>query len=84
MELDQDFVLAYKNRGNAYYQSGDLEQSITDFNKAIELAPDFASAYFNRGSAYVDIGDLEQALTDYTKAIEPGFDLTFKGLVLKQ
>ena len=49
----------YTKRGIAFYHSGDLEQAIADFTKAIELDPDDAKAYNNRGVAYRKTGDLE-------------------------
>jgi tetratricopeptide (TPR) repeat protein len=58
------------NQGVANYNSGDYEQAIADYSKAIELDPDDATAYSNRGSAYKESGDLEQAIADYNKAIE--------------
>jgi len=42
----------YYNRGNAYYDKGQYDQAITDFNKALEINPRYADAYNNRGFAY--------------------------------
>ncbi len=45
-------------------------QSITDYDKAIELNPDDAKAYFNRGLAYGDLGQHWKAFSDYLKPIQ--------------
>ena len=63
-------AVAYLNQGNAYADSGDLEQAILSYDKAIELNPEFTEAYFNRGYIYHSSGDPERAILDYDKAIE--------------
>ena len=49
---------------------GESDNSITDYNKAIESAPDSADVYYNRGDAYDEIGEYGKAIVDYSKAIE--------------
>ena len=58
------------NQGVANYNSGDYEQAMADYNKAVELDPDYALAYYNRGMSYVDSGDLEQAIADFEWYLE--------------
>jgi tetratricopeptide (TPR) repeat protein len=60
---------AYFDRGDAYYQKGDLTAALSDFNKAIELKPDYQHAYRERGDLYYDMGKKDQALADYNEAI---------------
>ena len=60
----------YSNRGNAYKAKGNLDQAISDYNKAIEIDSNLAEAYNNRGNAYQTKGNLDQATLDYNKAIE--------------
>jgi tetratricopeptide (TPR) repeat protein len=60
----------YNNRGNTYKNKGDLDQAISDYNKAIEINPNLADAYSNRGAVYQDKGNLDQALSDCNKAIK--------------
>ncbi len=69
----------YLERGNTHAQSGNLEQAIADYSRAIELAPDFVDAYNNRGFAYARAGNLEKAFADYGQAIElnPGYALVY-------
>jgi tetratricopeptide (TPR) repeat protein len=56
-------------RGTVYRDRGDLDQAISDCNKAIELDPECAEAYNSRGIAYVKKDNIDQAIADYNKAI---------------
>jgi tetratricopeptide (TPR) repeat protein len=60
----------YLNRGLAYQFSGDLEQAIADYTRAIEADRNLAEAYINRGNIYAYTGRPDLALSDYDKAIE--------------
>ena len=44
-------ALVYLNRGNAKYESGDMDGAIADATKALQLKPDFALAYQYRAIA---------------------------------
>jgi len=43
--LDSNSAQAYYNRGNTWYEKGDYDRAISDYNKAIELNPTYADAY---------------------------------------
>src|SRR5580700_6899245 len=60
----------FVNRAIARDSKGDLDGSIADCTKAIELNPKFFIAYDNRGNAKRAKGDLDGAIDDYSKAIE--------------
>ena len=57
IESDPSNVMAYHNRGLAYFKTGNwmnmepFDKAISDYSKAIELKPDYADAYYNRGLA---------------------------------
>lgn len=67
--LKPDFV-AYNNRGVAYWEKGDHDHALRDFDKAIALNPDYAEAYNNRGVAYRKKDEHARAIQDYNKAID--------------
>jgi tetratricopeptide (TPR) repeat protein len=70
--LDKNGLIAYiySNRGNVYASGGQLDQSICNYNRALELDPNLAEAYNNRGITYCNFDKPEQAVADCTKAIE--------------
>ncbi len=71
LKLDPKNVHAYNNIGVAYFRTGNLDQAIAYYTKAIDLGIADANMYFFRGQMY---GKYQQedakAIKDYTKAIE--------------
>jgi protein O-mannosyl-transferase len=61
--------LAYNNRGMVFFNAGNFDLAIADFNQAIAVDPEYAKAYYNRGSAYDKMGALDKAIADYRKTI---------------
>jgi Flp pilus assembly protein TadD len=52
------------------YDSGNFEQALASFNKAIEIQPDFHEAWHNRGLAQRRLGRLDEAGISFEKAQE--------------
>ena len=50
----------YYYRGHAFYDMGNLENSIADYNNAISLDGKNPVYYLNRGNAHTDNDNLEQ------------------------
>ena len=74
LSLEKNHFIAneyYESRGSAYYLKGNLDQAISDYNKAIALKPKLFF-YMNRGNAYYLKGNYDQAIFDYNKEIELG------------
>ena len=69
-KLEQMTAWDYYRQGNRNYFSGEYENAILSYEKAIKQKPDYAEAYNNRGVAYDDLGESEKAIADYSKAIE--------------
>lgn len=71
--------------GNANYASGNYQDTIEAYSKAIELDPECVPAYLGRGITHLSLNEFKKALADCGKAIEldPNFDLSygFRGLV---
>ncbi len=58
----------YHERGVVYKEKGDLDQVISDYNKAIELNPKLAEAYYERGLAYFLKKEYDKTWEDVDKA----------------
>ena len=58
------------NMGLSFYDAGNYEAAIREFNLAIASSPDMGEAYNDRGLAYFAIGEYDKALADFDKAIE--------------
>lgn len=65
-----DNPAAWSNRGNARVSQNKLEEAITDYNKAIELAPTATDPYLNRGTALEGLGKWDSAIVDYNHVLE--------------
>ncbi|MFA5050168.1 MAG: tetratricopeptide repeat protein [Candidatus Micrarchaeia archaeon] len=60
----------YYQQGNDYYEKGDFEKAIENYNMAILLSPVFSEAYFNRALSYYQLKNFEKGIKDYSKAAE--------------
>jgi tetratricopeptide (TPR) repeat protein len=47
LRLDPNHVLAYTNRGNAYYFKGNYDRAIEDYTAALRINPNYANARHN-------------------------------------
>jgi tetratricopeptide (TPR) repeat protein len=65
---------AHFNLGNALRQNGRLDDAITHYEKALQIAPHYAEAHSNLGMALFQKGSLDEAITHLQKAaqIQPG------------
>jgi tetratricopeptide (TPR) repeat protein len=63
-------AIDYNNRGLIYFQSGEMQKALRDYNTALQLNPHLASAYNNRANYYAACGELTAALADYDQAID--------------
>ncbi len=60
----------YYQMGNDYYEKGDYDRAIQNYNMAILLNPVFSEAFFNRALSYYQLKNFEKSVADYTKAME--------------
>jgi tetratricopeptide (TPR) repeat protein len=59
----------HNNLGDYYGRHKDLESSVREYKRAIELKPNYADAYHNLGNAYRDMGKPDEAIQAYEKAL---------------
>ena len=59
----------YFNRGVTWYEMGNYDRAIQDYNEAIKLNPNFEQAFFNRGNAFDEHEQFDRAIQDYDRAI---------------
>jgi tetratricopeptide (TPR) repeat protein len=50
--------------------AGNLNQAMSNFDRAIKLDPQYFQAYIERGNVKTEVGDLPGAVADYTTAID--------------
>lgn len=60
----------YYQMGNDYYERGDYEKAIENYNTSILLNPIFSEAYFNRALSYYQLKNYDRSITDYTKSAD--------------
>src|ERR1700748_962891 len=62
----------YNMRGSAYFDKGEYDIAIADFNDAIRIGPPNGTLFHNRGNAFRGMGDYARAIADYDQAIKLG------------
>ena len=66
----KDIPLIYNILGMVQIRLNIFEDSIQNFNRAIELDPNYVEAYNNLGSVMNHLGRFEEAISNYNKAIK--------------
>jgi len=66
---DGNFV-AYNSRGFAYYEIGQFDLAISDYQKALEINAQYGKAYNNLGLVYCKQGHYDIAIQEFNKALE--------------
>ncbi len=68
--LDQaNLAITYSNRGNSFFDLGQFDRAVTDYDVALELQPDDSVTLSNRGAALIELELYERALMDLNQAI---------------
>jgi tetratricopeptide (TPR) repeat protein len=65
-------VALYNLRGSAYYDKGEDDIAIADFNDALRMGPPSGIIFHNRGNAWRSKGEYAKAIADYDQAIKLG------------
>jgi tetratricopeptide (TPR) repeat protein len=70
LKLKPDIAI-YNLRGSAYYDKGEYDIAIADFNDALRMGgPQAGMIYHNRGNAWRGKGDYAKAIADYDASIK--------------
>ena len=56
--------------GLLYFNRGEFESAIAEYDTTIELAPDYAVPYYNRALSYDQQGNVGDALDNYKRFLE--------------
>ena len=72
IELNEQYAIAYYNRGLLYDDQQKYDLALSDYNKAIEIDPLYALAFTNRSESKENIGDIKGACADAKKAFSLG------------
>ena len=62
-------AFAFYKRANGYYERGQYDRAIEDYNHVIGLNPNHANAFSNRGATYALRGEYDRAIENYDEAI---------------
>jgi tetratricopeptide (TPR) repeat protein len=62
-------AVAHNNLGAAYYQKGEWDKAIAEYQKAVTLKPRYADAYNNLGAAYAGKGMYDEAIAAHKQAL---------------
>ena len=60
----------YNMRGSAYYDKGEYDIAIADFDDALKSGPPSGTIFHDRGNAFRAKGDYARAVADYDQAIK--------------
>ena len=60
----------YNLRGSAYYDKGEYDIAIADFDDALSIGPTSGIIYHNRGNAWRGKGEYAKAIADYDLSIK--------------
>ncbi len=69
VRLDDNFVEAWSNLGNAQSAAGDFNAAIISFKEALRRNPNFFEAYYNMGNCLRETNNFDEAITCYKAAL---------------
>jgi tetratricopeptide (TPR) repeat protein len=70
LRLNPDCWLAHNNLGHSFFQQGQVDEAIAQFQKAVEIEPDYAEAHNNLGNGFFQLGRVDEAIAQYQKALQ--------------
>jgi len=76
LDLDPSLTRAYNARCQIDLETGDVQKTIRDCSKSIQMSPTL-DAYYQRGEAYEKIGEHQKAIADFDAAIAESREAPF-------
>jgi tetratricopeptide (TPR) repeat protein len=74
--LDPSLTRAYNARCQIYLEDGDVQKTIQDCSKSIQVSPT-VDAFYQRGEAYEKLGEHQKAIADFDAAIAESREAPF-------
>src|SRR5215467_13884456 len=73
------YARPYNNRGLVYFERGEYQRAIQDYDRALALNSRLFHAYNNRGLVYYKLKEYQRAIEDYDRALalNPAFGLAY-------
>ncbi|MEM9276184.1 MAG: tetratricopeptide repeat protein [Cyanobacteria bacterium P01_F01_bin.143] len=68
--LFDNFAVHFQNQGLNFYEQGQLEQAVSNYQKAVALDSSYAQAHYNLGIVYEDLQQFDKATTEYRIAVK--------------
>ena len=65
-----NFAVHFYNQGLQFYEKGQWEQAVSNYQKAVALDPNYAQAHYNLGIVYEDLQKFDKAQTEYLLAVK--------------
>jgi len=64
-----NLAIVFGNRGLGYYNKGQYDQAIQDFDQSLKIDPNYEKSYMNRGNSYLNKQQYDRALRDYDQYV---------------
>ena len=87
LEEDPSLVVGYKNLGDVFYRRGALDESLQQYNRALELHPDLGDDTFAKlGNIFYRRGERAEAMRFWNRALDlnPGNQVVRNNLEIAQ
>ena len=69
LEVTENNYLAHRNLGFAFYMKGQMDEALSQFQKAVLLEPDAPEAYDHLGITFNNRGQLDEAIRQFQEAL---------------